>query len=32
MLGKMIIGGFWKNGGERYLVGRWHFVDVKKVV
>lgn len=21
-LGKMVIGGFWKNGGERYLVGR----------
>lgn len=28
----MAIGGFLKNGGERYLVGRWHFVDVKKVV
>lgn len=32
MFGKMAIGGFLKNGGERYLVGRWHFVDVKKVV
>lgn len=21
-LGKMVIGGFWKNGGEQYLVGR----------
>ncbi len=28
----MAIGGFLKNGGERYLVGRWYFVDVKKVV
>lgn len=32
MLGKMAISGFWKNGGKRYLVGRWCFVDVKKVV
>ena len=30
--GKMVIGGFWKNGGEQYLVGRWCFVDIKKVV
>lgn len=21
-LGKIVIGGFWKNGGERYFVGR----------
>lgn len=27
----MAISGFWKNGGKRYLVGRWCFVDVKKV-
>lgn len=32
MLGKMAISGFWKNGGKRYLMGRWCFVDVKKVV
>ena len=27
----MAISGFWKNGGKRYLVVRWCFVDVKKV-
>lgn len=32
MFGKMAIGGFLKNGGERYWVGRWCFVDIKKVV
>lgn len=31
MLGKMAISGFWKNCGKRYLVGRWCFVNVKKV-
>ena len=30
--GKMVIGGFWKNGGEQYLGGRCCFVDIKNVV